>query len=296
MPNQEDIDHQQELLSLHRRTLAQYLKQEALHGEAFVPPAVSHGITDARAEIGRIKTILRSWEIAVADHPDDAASPPGAASLSPAPPRPSAARPALWIGLGLVGALLAGLLIWQIQRPDTVASTPTTIPATTIPATTTPAPLAAPEFRLIYPFDAAAVEQIELVADAALTPTIPISGFLRLTRLEFGVFEAEGKTAWDVRLTLTNTSAQPIVLDLSRRFFKLVDDQGRQADLTYFCCDTRPGDVLAPGRQRELQLMFRSVDGWYGKETAIGLIYLEVEGLRPVVRAVWSVPALATGS
>jgi hypothetical protein len=285
MPTKEEIDHQQELLSLHRRTLAHYLRQEALSGEAFTPPAVSNGISDERNEIRIIKQTLRGWNVAVEDYPDEAPSPE---TLAP-PPRSPAARPALWIGLGLAGLLLIGVIFWQNRGPATVAITPTAIPATAAPTA-----MPAPAFTLRYPLNVAGIEQIELVADPALANSIPITDFLQLTRLEFGVIEAQNATAWNVRLMLSNTSTEPIVLDLSRRFFKLSDDQGQEAELIYFCCDSRPGELLEPGRQREIQLMFRSVDGWYGKETTVGSIYLQVQGLRPVVRAVWRIQSLAT--
>jgi hypothetical protein len=71
MPDQEAIDQQRDLLAAHRRTLAQYLKQQALAGEANVPPAVWNGIVDARENIRRIKRGLRDWGAPVANHPDD---------------------------------------------------------------------------------------------------------------------------------------------------------------------------------------------------------------------------------
>lgn len=87
MPTQEEIKHQQTLLSTHRRSLAHYLKQQATLGEAFAPPAVTHGITEARESISRIKQILRSWNIPVEDHFDDDGSAPGAPPLEA--PRPA---------------------------------------------------------------------------------------------------------------------------------------------------------------------------------------------------------------
>jgi hypothetical protein len=78
MPDQEAIDQQQELLAAYRRTLAQYLKQQALAGEVNVPPAVTNGIRKARDHIRRIKDVLRGWGVVVANHPDD--EPPGQAS------------------------------------------------------------------------------------------------------------------------------------------------------------------------------------------------------------------------
>jgi hypothetical protein len=73
MPNQEEINQQQELLATHRRTLAQYLIQQAALGAAYSPPGVAQGIYDARVQIRRIKQVLHSWRVRVADHPNDEA-------------------------------------------------------------------------------------------------------------------------------------------------------------------------------------------------------------------------------
>jgi hypothetical protein len=67
----EDIAHQQTLLSTYRRNLQHYLKQQATLGEAFAPPGVAHGISEARTNIQRIKQILHNWNVPVEDHPDD---------------------------------------------------------------------------------------------------------------------------------------------------------------------------------------------------------------------------------
>jgi hypothetical protein len=80
----DDIAHQQELLRINRCNLALYLQQRDLQGAAFVTPAIASGIVEARANIARIKGILRGAGVAVEDHPDDAA-PPG----PPAVPRPA---------------------------------------------------------------------------------------------------------------------------------------------------------------------------------------------------------------
>jgi hypothetical protein len=68
---QEEIDQQQILLIAHRRTLAVYLQRLALVGAAHVPPEVANGINDAREQIARVKTILRTAGVQVTDHPDD---------------------------------------------------------------------------------------------------------------------------------------------------------------------------------------------------------------------------------
>jgi hypothetical protein len=71
MASPEEVSHQQDLLAAYRRTLAQYLKRQATLGEAFTPPEVSNGITEARANIQRIKQILRAWHVPVEDSPND---------------------------------------------------------------------------------------------------------------------------------------------------------------------------------------------------------------------------------
>jgi hypothetical protein len=76
MPDQEEINGQQELLATHRRTLAHYLEQQAQLGVGHTPPAVAQGIHDARDQIRRIKRVLHGWRVRVVDHPDDAS--PGA--------------------------------------------------------------------------------------------------------------------------------------------------------------------------------------------------------------------------
>ncbi|MEO7913265.1 MAG: CHAT domain-containing protein, partial [Roseiflexaceae bacterium] len=64
------IGHQQNLLSIHRRNLAHYIGQQAVLGPVTMPH-IAYGITEARANIQRIKGILRAWGEKVADHIDD---------------------------------------------------------------------------------------------------------------------------------------------------------------------------------------------------------------------------------
>lgn len=88
MSDKKDIEHQLELLTIHRRSLAHSLKQRTMHGEAFVPSYIVTEIEQRRAEIKRIKAILRGWGHPVADHPDDddqaqtPAPPPATGALS----------------------------------------------------------------------------------------------------------------------------------------------------------------------------------------------------------------------
>jgi hypothetical protein len=83
MPSDDEIHDQLQLLQSHRKTLSHYLNQHALLGAAFIPPAVTHGIGEARANIRRIKSLLRGWGVTCEDAPDDEAgeylAPPKAA-------------------------------------------------------------------------------------------------------------------------------------------------------------------------------------------------------------------------
>ncbi|KAB8143459.1 hypothetical protein F8S13_10640 [Chloroflexia bacterium SDU3-3] len=87
MPAQEDIRHQQELLSIHRRNLEVLLRQHALQGgEAHATPVVTNSIRENRTQIARIKGVLRGWGLPAEDHPDDVEVPPqGQASQAPVP-------------------------------------------------------------------------------------------------------------------------------------------------------------------------------------------------------------------
>jgi hypothetical protein len=69
--SQEEIDQLQTLLAAHRRTLAGYLYRRVLFGESHTPPAITNGIADARAQIARVKAMLRASDIPITDHPDD---------------------------------------------------------------------------------------------------------------------------------------------------------------------------------------------------------------------------------
>jgi Tol biopolymer transport system component/ribosomal protein L29 len=73
MVRQEESAQLRQRLSYHRETLATYLGQLAITGEANARPEVMAGIRSARREIARIKTILRTWNETVDDHIDDVA-------------------------------------------------------------------------------------------------------------------------------------------------------------------------------------------------------------------------------
>jgi hypothetical protein len=67
----EEIGQQQAYLTTHRRTLASYLQRLALLTTAHAPPEITHGIAEARANIARVKAILRTSGVEVMDRPDD---------------------------------------------------------------------------------------------------------------------------------------------------------------------------------------------------------------------------------
>jgi CheY-like chemotaxis protein len=74
MPSQEEIQAQEELLSLYRRRLAYHLTQQATLG-ASAPFSLVEEVRAARQEIARIKAVLRSWKVEVLDHPNDTGAP-----------------------------------------------------------------------------------------------------------------------------------------------------------------------------------------------------------------------------
>jgi hypothetical protein len=74
MLSPEEIAEQQQLLAAHRRTLAIYLKQQAMIGRAYSPPALINGIEDARSTIRRIKRTLTAAGVTVPNDPDDESS------------------------------------------------------------------------------------------------------------------------------------------------------------------------------------------------------------------------------
>lgn len=76
MLDPEEIVAQRELLTMYRRTLRHYLKQQASLGEAYTPPGIINGIYEAREHIRRIKETLTRWGISVERYPDDQPSLP----------------------------------------------------------------------------------------------------------------------------------------------------------------------------------------------------------------------------
>lgn len=71
MLDSDDSTRHRELLSVHRRTLHHYLRQQATLGKAHTPPEISSGISEARTEIRRIKELLRAHGLDVTNEPQD---------------------------------------------------------------------------------------------------------------------------------------------------------------------------------------------------------------------------------
>ena len=71
MLDADEVQKQQERLVIHRRNLAELLRQKALQGSFNVNLALPSEIFNQRSEITKLKTILRQHGISVSDHPDD---------------------------------------------------------------------------------------------------------------------------------------------------------------------------------------------------------------------------------
>jgi TIR domain len=72
MPDADEIEQQQQLITTYRRTLASLLQQAAQYGgESFAPPITTNGIPEARVHIRHAKRALRGWHVTVDDHPND---------------------------------------------------------------------------------------------------------------------------------------------------------------------------------------------------------------------------------
>jgi hypothetical protein len=113
-----------------------------------------------------------------------------------------------------------------------------------------------------------------------------------LERITFGRISHDFN-AFSIVISITNTASQPILLDLTQRFFELQDDQGRTAELIYFCCKAS-GESLGPDQQRQIQLLYRSPSGWEGKTLRAHMIYFRILGLLPLLRGTWEFRPLAT--
>ena len=212
------------------------------------------------------------------------------------------------LGAGFLILLMLGIAFRSIvqnnRRPETatptgdisgtlaaVESMLTFTPVPTDPPTLTPTP---PAFVSYTVFDVGEQDRVEFETESGMLPEETITDFLRLDRVAFG--ELGGSDlAYSIELRIKNTGTEPILLDLDERFFSLVDEQGQEAELAYFCCVSR-GDLLSPGQERAVTLIFRALPGWVGKEVSSNLVFFRVRGLLPVLRATWQIPTMAVAS
>ncbi len=67
----DEIQHQRELLKIHRRNLATYLAQQKQLPIGQSPPILVNSLDHIRSEIQRIKAILRGWRVTVDDLPEE---------------------------------------------------------------------------------------------------------------------------------------------------------------------------------------------------------------------------------
>lgn len=227
-----------------------------------------------------------------ADNPAENA----AAAAAPArQPRPILS----WVAVAAVtaGALMLLVFLWPavaglLRGAGDVSQTPMPALTAPVPGQATVSSDAPPTFTSDFVYEPDMIEQIELDTELGMLPTETITDFLQLSRVALGDLDAGGR-AYDVRLRLKNTSARPIQLDLTQRFFSFEDDQGRKAELVYFCCDAAE-ELLSPGQSRPFHVLFRSVPGWEGKELSAEFIFFRVRGVEPVVSAAWQIRPLAT--
>jgi hypothetical protein len=199
--------------------------------------------------------------------------------------------PGILTGVAAVLTAATGAYV-ALHRPGSIPQRPDSLP----PPNTSPAPSASepPYLRIgSYPHPD--------LAEFTLAPPPPeltdSTGFLRLSDASYGTVGSTPGAGPDVfrfELILTNTTAAPLALDLSSRYFSLEDDRGRSATMLYFCCPAQ-GTVLAPRQSRTLVLYFRSRE-WYGKSVQAHLLSFRVTGLLPIERATWHVLPLATAA
>jgi hypothetical protein len=71
MPSNDDIAHHQKLLAMYRGLLAEYLRQRELWDRTQIPDFLRAGIAILRDNIVKLKGLLRGWNVAIDDHPND---------------------------------------------------------------------------------------------------------------------------------------------------------------------------------------------------------------------------------
>lgn len=199
---------------------------------------------------------------------------------------------------GLVVALNSTVGLFSPKvTPSPNPPTYTASPATMASETLTPIP--PPTFTtqlVLYSEDRPNpdIEQVEFEFEQGILPAETIHDFIRLARIAYGELESD-RTGFNIQLILHNTSESPLLLDLSERFFSLIDDQGRSAELVYFCCISK-GEIISAGQERTVQLFFRAPSGWIGKGISANYLFIRVDGLLPIIRLAWKLHTLAVAN
>jgi len=131
MLSPEEIDEQQKLLATYRHTLAIYLKQRAIIGQAYSPPALITGIEETRGNIKRIKSTLKAEGVVVPDDPDDEST--TATFTRPAALSAPSRRQRLLVWLVVIDAVVLVLALsgwwWFYGQPRNTSSQDATSPA-----------------------------------------------------------------------------------------------------------------------------------------------------------------------
>ena len=204
------------------------------------------------------------------------------------------------LGTGFLVLLMLGIAFRSILNSPSETATPaaestlTFTPPPTDPPTLTPTRQPPPAFVSYTVFDVGEQDRVEFETESGMLPEETITEFLRVDRVAFGELGAS-ELAYSIELRIKNTGTEPILLDLDERFFSLVDEQGQEAELVYFCCVSR-GDLLSPGQERAVTLIFQALPGWFGKELTSNLVFFRIRGLLPVLRATWQIPTIAVAS
>lgn len=131
MPSQKEIDDQQKVLNTHRGTLSILLGQRAQFTGPYTPPSIEHGILEARANIRRVKKILRDWDVSIPDHPDDEED--ASIPSQPQKPGPTWTWPfprdlTWWASVATIAALFIALGQWLWPNPSSEPTTPAPSP------------------------------------------------------------------------------------------------------------------------------------------------------------------------
>lgn len=127
MPSPEDIQDQQQLLYQYRRNLTRYLRQQAGFGN-HVPIDILNNVEQARANVERIKSVLRLWGVQVEDLPNDIADNPELPNLLEKTILPIQRRRGLTPAFLIVSAILILFIIassWFLLERSRILGTVT---------------------------------------------------------------------------------------------------------------------------------------------------------------------------